>query len=189
MIYRICTEYTGHVQKRIGARLRRLVKEKTGRKLHESKPFGGKGRLTQCEMDKLQNYYGLAIGRNVNNLAAMKRAVWAVFFHKLLTSDKPQHSVCPSGGDNWCKCKNTASSDVAYEHKHSLPAAVMDTIKLGVRDVASVAPLKKCFHGKTHNPNEPVNSVIWTRISKIVFIRLDTLKFGVYDALVCLMVV
>jgi hypothetical protein len=35
-------EYTGHVQKRTGARLRRLVKEKTGIKLHDSKPLGGK---------------------------------------------------------------------------------------------------------------------------------------------------
>jgi hypothetical protein len=35
-------ECIGHVQKRMGARLRRLVKEKTGVKLHDSKPFGGK---------------------------------------------------------------------------------------------------------------------------------------------------
>jgi hypothetical protein len=36
----------GDVQKRIGARLRGLVKEKTGRKLHDSKPVGGEGRLS-----------------------------------------------------------------------------------------------------------------------------------------------
>jgi hypothetical protein len=56
-------ECTGHVQKRTGARLRRLVKEKTEIKLHDSKPVGGKGCLTQGETDKLQNYYGLAIRR------------------------------------------------------------------------------------------------------------------------------
>jgi hypothetical protein len=39
------------------------VKEKSGKKLHDSKPVGGKGRLTQSEIDKLQNYYGLAIRR------------------------------------------------------------------------------------------------------------------------------
>jgi hypothetical protein len=61
----------------------------------------------------------------------------------------------------------------------------MDAIKPLFRDVAGVDPLKKCFHGKTHNPNEHVNSVILTRISKTVFIRLDTLKFGVYDAILC----
>jgi hypothetical protein len=57
------------------------VKEKIGRKLHDSKPVvRGKGHLTQSEMDKLQNDYGLAIRRNVSNLEVMKRAVWAVFF-------------------------------------------------------------------------------------------------------------
>jgi hypothetical protein len=99
----------------------------------------------------------------------MKRAVWALLFHKLLTNEKPQHGVCPSGGDNWCKFKNSTSSGVASERKHSLPAALMDAIKPVFRDLAGVDPLKKRFHGKTHNPNEHVNSVIWTRISKTVF--------------------
>jgi hypothetical protein len=115
----------------------------------------------------------------------MKRAVWAVFFHKLLVNEKTQHGVCPSDGDSWCKFQNSASSEVACEHKHSLPAAVVDEIKPVCRDLAGVDPLKKCFHGKTHNPNEHVNSVIWTRISKTVFVRLDTLRFGVYGAVLC----
>jgi hypothetical protein len=112
----------------------------------------------------------------------MKRAVWAVFFHELLKNEKLQHGVCTSGGDNWCKFKNSVSSGVACEHKHSLPAAVMDAMKPVSRDLTGVDPLKKCFHGKTHNPNEHVNSVIWTRISKTIFIRLDTPRFGVCDA-------
>jgi hypothetical protein len=99
-------ECTGHVQKRTGARLRRLVKGKRGTKLHDSKPVGGKVRPTQSEIDRLQNYYGLAIRRNVNNLEVLKGAVWAVFFHELLKNEKPQHGVCPSGGDSWYKFKN-----------------------------------------------------------------------------------
>jgi hypothetical protein len=43
----------GDVQKRIGATLRILMKEKTRRKLHDSKPLGGKGRVTQSKIDKL----------------------------------------------------------------------------------------------------------------------------------------
>jgi hypothetical protein len=30
-----------------------------------------------------------------------------------------------------------------------------------------------------------MNSLIWTKIPKTVFVRLDTLKFGVYDAVLC----
>jgi hypothetical protein len=68
-------ECIGHVQKRTEGRLRRFVKEKRGTKLHDSKPVEGKGHLTQSEIDKLQNCYGLAIRRNVNYLEVMKRAV------------------------------------------------------------------------------------------------------------------
>jgi hypothetical protein len=50
---------------------------------------------------------------------------------------------------------------------------------------AGVNSLKKYFHGKTHNRNERVKSVIWTRIPRTVFVRLDTLKFGVHDAVLC----
>jgi hypothetical protein len=141
-------ECVGDVQKRIGARLRILVKEKSGRKLHDSKPLGGKGRPTQSKIDKLQNYYGLAIRRNVTSLEVMTAAVWAVFFCKLLTNEKPQHGVCPSGDDSWCKFKNSAISGVAYELKHYLPAAVTDAIKPVFRELAGVDPLKKCFQGE-----------------------------------------
>jgi len=48
-------ERIGHVQKRIGTRLRRLMKEKTGWKLHFGKLLGGKGHFTQSEIDILQN--------------------------------------------------------------------------------------------------------------------------------------
>jgi hypothetical protein len=73
----------GYVQKRLGVRLRRIVTEKRGTRVHDGKNFGGKVRLTKSEVHKLQNYYALVIRRNVNNLEAMKKAVWAIFFYKL----------------------------------------------------------------------------------------------------------
>ena len=33
------------------------------------------------------------------------------------------------------------------------------------------------------NPNECVNSVIWKRLPKTVFVGIKTLHFGVYDAM------
>jgi hypothetical protein len=161
------------------------LKKETGTKFHDSKPLGGKSHLIQSGIDKLQNYYGLAIRKNVSSLEVMKRAVWAAFLNKLLANENPQHGVYPSCGDSCRKFKNIASSGVAYEHKHSLPAAVMDAIKSVFRDLASVDRWEKCFHGETHNPNEHVKSVIWTRIYKTVFVRLHTLRFGVYDAVFC----
>jgi hypothetical protein len=56
-------------------RLRGFVKEKLCTKLHDGKPLGDKGCLTQSEISKLNYYYGLAIRRNANNLETMKKAV------------------------------------------------------------------------------------------------------------------
>jgi hypothetical protein len=53
------------------------------------------------------------------------------------------------------------------------------------RDLASVDFLKRCVHGEIQKPNESLKSVIWTGIPKTVFVMLDTLKFGVYDEVLC----
>ncbi|GFS97164.1 uncharacterized protein TNCV_1921111 [Trichonephila clavipes] len=45
--------------------------------------------------------------------------------------------------------------------------------------------LKKCLHGRTQNPNESFNKCIWERIPKTVFVGIETLKFGVMDAIIC----
>jgi hypothetical protein len=44
----------------------------------------------------------------------------------------------------------------------------MDAIKPIFRDLDGVDPLRKCFHGKTHNPNEHVNTGAWAEIPKTV---------------------
>ena len=66
-------ECIGHVQKRMGTALQKLKKDKKG--------LGGKGKLTNKMIDKIQNYYGIAIRSNVGNLEAMREAVLAVLFH------------------------------------------------------------------------------------------------------------
>jgi hypothetical protein len=144
-------EYTGHVQKRTGKRLRRLIKEKTGSLscnfLHDSEPLEANCRLTQSAMDSHQEECQQCGGYEESCVGCLS---WQVV-NKWET---------PNSGDIWCKFKISASLGVAYEHKHSLPAAVMDAIKQVFRDLPGVDRLKKCFHGKTHNPNEHVNSVI-----------------------------
>ena len=40
------------------------------------------------------------------------------------------------------------------------------------------------MHGKTQNPNESFNSVVWSRLAKTVFVCSDTLKLGVLDAVI-----
>ena len=71
-------ECVGHVQKRVGSRLRSLKKAKKG--------LGGSGIRTNAIIDRLQNYYGISIGANSNNLDAMQKAVRASLFHVVSSS-------------------------------------------------------------------------------------------------------
>ncbi len=50
-------ECIGHIQKRIGSRLRRRKQEMKGKKLSDGKTLSGKGRLTDELLNKLTIYY------------------------------------------------------------------------------------------------------------------------------------
>ncbi|GFX45782.1 uncharacterized protein TNCV_934211 [Trichonephila clavipes] len=54
-------ECVGHVQKRMGTRLRNILKMSKGIKLSDGENISGRGRLTLKEVDSIQHYYGLAI--------------------------------------------------------------------------------------------------------------------------------
>ncbi|GBN54824.1 hypothetical protein AVEN_133113-1 [Araneus ventricosus] len=94
-------ECIDHVMKRMGSRLRRVKEKMKGQVLSDDKRISGKNRLTDSQIDKIQNYYGLAIRRNLNSVHAMRQDIWAIFMHKLSTDEKPQHGFCPIGEDSW----------------------------------------------------------------------------------------
>ena len=72
-------ECVAHVQKRMGKRLCDLKKNAKGRTLADGKSIGGRGKLTDMEINKIQAYYCNAIRGNINNLVGMRSAVWAFF--------------------------------------------------------------------------------------------------------------
>ncbi|CAB3241668.1 unnamed protein product [Arctia plantaginis] len=99
-------ECVGHVQKRMGTRLREIVKKtvvdtetKAGKKI-KRKSLSGKGKRTAKIIDKLTVYYRLAIRRHSDSVKNMKNAIWATFFHYSSTDENPQHEKCPSGADS-----------------------------------------------------------------------------------------
>ncbi|GFU31524.1 uncharacterized protein TNCV_3539331 [Trichonephila clavipes] len=83
-------ECVGHVQKRMGTRLRNILKMSKGIKLSDGKNISGRGRLMLKEVNSIQHYYGLAIRKNLSSVEDMKRAIWAIYFHKLSTDDNSQ---------------------------------------------------------------------------------------------------
>lgn len=139
-------------------------------------------RLSDAIIDKLQNYYGLAIRRNVGSLEDMRKAVWATYFHLASTDTNPSHGLCPKDADTWCKFNKAQLSGEPYVHKEHLPASVLEAVKPIYQQLANPELLAKCLHGKTQNPNESFNNVVWERAPKNVFLGHQTLKICSLDA-------
>ena len=66
-------ECVGHVQKRLGTRLRNKVKEYKG----TTTPLSGKGKLTEKVINS-ENFYGITIRQNSGKLYEMKKVVGAI---------------------------------------------------------------------------------------------------------------
>lgn len=168
-------ECIGHVQKRVGCRLRKLKKTVRG--------LGGKGKLTDVLIDRLQNYYGIAIRANVGDLHAMKQATSASLFHCSSNDEAPRHGLCPLGPESWCGFnRQKALGGGRYKHKGGLSDGVLNQVKPVYADLCKEELLSKCLHGKTQNANESFNSMIWQRVPKDVHVGLPVLLFGLYDA-------
>ena len=104
-------ECIGHIQKRVGSRLCRLRKKES---------LGGASRLSDKAINKLQNYFGIAIRKNNTSVISMKKQLEPFSFTvvKLLTQ---KHVVCSVTimrvhGANItkqnCKARNTETTQV-----------------------------------------------------------------------------
>ena len=168
-------ECIGHVQKRVGTALRKLKRENPG--------LGGKGKLTDSQIDKLQNYYGIAIRSNVGDLAGMKKAIHASLMHCASTEARPLHDHCPTGSASWCRYQqDKANGTKLYKHGPGLPLEVIVKLKPEYIRLSEDSLLEKCLHGKTQNQNESLNGMIWQRVPKEVYVGRETLELGLYDA-------
>ena len=134
--------------------------------MHDGKAFCGKVCLTNFEVHRLQNYYAIAIMWNVNNLEANKRPVWAIF----ITSCQ------------YLKNLNLVSAQVVMKvdvNSRTMPFRACIWTKAFFTRCSSTSLqgpcyckfLKWCLHGKTQNPNESLNIVIWTKIHEKSFCK------------------
>ncbi|GFU98664.1 uncharacterized protein TNCV_272311 [Trichonephila clavipes] len=115
-------ECIGHVQKRVGARLRKLKSK--------NKNLSGKGKLTDSFIDRLQNYYGIVVRSNVGNISGLQQNVIASLFHCSSSVEKPMHGQCPIGKDSWCYYQRALSCGKKPNEKYKgLSNEVLNTIK------------------------------------------------------------
>lgn len=94
MMIQLLKKCVGHVQKRMGARLRKAKKDNSG--------IGGKGagKLTDKVINEFSLYYGLAIRRHPDCVESMKNEIWATYYHKSSSDKNPQHQNCPAGSSS-----------------------------------------------------------------------------------------
>ena len=148
------------------------------------KGLSGKGKLTNTMIDQLQNYYGMAIRQNKNDLKNMQAAVRAILFHVASSKENNWHySHCPEGKDTWCTFhQDRANGTSTFKPGPGLPLDVVMKLKPIFAELSDETLLEKCLHGKTQNQNESFNSMIWDRIPKTRYVSFTQLELGVYDA-------
>ena len=146
-------ECVGHIQKRLGSRLRTLRQTYKGRNLSDGKKLSGRGRLTDRAINLLQNYFGMAISRQNDDVASMKRAIGAVLFHcSESESDERRHIFCPKTKDSWYRWQSDKlTGKSTYKTKLSLPEAIKTLLRPIFMDLSSDSLLEKCLHHKTQN--------------------------------------
>ena len=166
----ITVGFVGHVQKRMGTQLRRLWMEH--KDLAIPLPSGtvrkgvkGQRRLTADLVNKLQNYYGMAIRSNLGNKFGMVSAIAAIFGHH-----SNNHTFCPPGAYTWCKYMR---GDPTYKEKDTQKEVfeLMEPVFLRLSDDALLDRLQ-C--GDTQNSNESLHSLIWKR-RRNIYRRLSKL--------------
>jgi len=171
-------ECVGHVQKRLGSRLRSLKKRHGTTHLAD-----GKGRLTDKRIDKLQVYYGKAIRQNTHDIDCMQNAVMAIWHHSKSTDEEPDHDLCPPGEESWCGFQRDISKGTAdYVHESPIPEAVADAIYPTFEALSDKSLLSRCLHGGTQNQNEAINALIWQRATKETHASTPTVELATFLA-------
>lgn len=101
------------------------------------------------------------------------------YFHLGSTYENPEHRLCHSDSDTWCKYQKEKLENTVYrhsEHTH-LPLVVLEEIMPIFKDLSNTL-LANCAQGGTEKISESLSHVIGCRIPKAVFVRLNILKLG-----------
>ena len=147
----------------------------------KTKGLGEPGRLNDM-IDKLQNYYAIAIQRNSGKtVEVMKKAIWDVISHVCSSKGKPYHDHCD---ESWCKYlqddKNKTTTYIplvlGYQKRvlkrctsgPGLPRECVKEVRETLEELTNDELLKNAF--------------IWNRVPKERCVGLKLLEIGVYDA-------
>ena len=162
----------------MGSALRIYKNKCRGSKLTDGKTVGDRGRLTDAVVDKIQNYYGVAI---------MQNAIWVIYFHMIMgpsneTLNK-QHQYCPVTPNSWCKYQVDQINGASFHNQQNCLSPVFRSeLHYILKQLSADSLLQGCQKGLTQNQNESLNIMVWARCPKRVLCGINRLQISVSEA-------
>ena len=136
----------------------RITKDGKTRRVKE---MGGKRKLTDFVIGKLQKYYSNAIRRHVGGTVEdLKKGIYSSFLHCSSTDDNSQHQLCPKTPESYCFYQQAiANNQPVPSHnemkvKFVLSSELRQKVWAEYKRLTSDKILSACLLGKTQNPNE-----------------------------------
>lgn len=162
----------------MGSRLRSEKKKHKG--------IGGKepGKLTDKLINDLTACYGLAITRHTDSVDKMRKTIWATYYHKCSTNEKPQHDYCPAEANSWCSWQRAEAEGKLKDYTHNPPLTdqVQQVIRSIYIDLSANELLERCLGGNTQNNNESFNGLLWHFAPKHIYSGAKMVQIAAYLA-------
>ncbi|XP_032663117.1 uncharacterized protein LOC116840472 isoform X1 [Odontomachus brunneus] len=156
------------------------------RKIKKNKNLSGEGvgKLTDDVIKELIMYYNLAVRRNTDSLENMKRAIWARFYHRSSTNERPHHEFCPKGLDSWCKWRHAEANGTTAEFYHEPPLDknVLRAIKPVYESLSASSLLERCLGDFNQHSNKSFNSTFWKIAPKDLYSEPQIITIASYLA-------
>ena len=102
-------------------------------------------------------------------------------FHNCnIANEEERHQFCPRFCTSWCMWwsdKLTLGQNKGIK-KLFLSLTIKSLLMPVFRDLSNETLLEKCLYGYTENDNEAINSVIWKKCPKDVFVSKKVLEIA-----------
>ncbi|CAF2068009.1 unnamed protein product [Rotaria magnacalcarata] len=152
-------EDLNHFSKRMKRGLDTIRREYGRKKLSDGKTIGGKNRLSDQTIIRLQITFASTIRKCKYDLDLLHTRSWAIFWHKYSTNDDPRHKFC---SNEWCGYLKSVRDGTSYDHTtHALPRPVLDAVKPVFDSLCSRKSLARVVNASTQNANETFHSLVW----------------------------
>ena len=111
-----------------------------------------KKRSTDAVIDKLQNYFGIALRSNIGNLKKKTQDAILASVSHVASSKEEYYVYCPKTPDTWGHCnRNQQNRTDLCKSGPGISVHVINVIKPIYADLTREDILPKCLHGLTQN--------------------------------------